>query len=116
MKAGSFQNMMAGEAKYPKPESGMGATVVMWTDRYACTIIDIDKDEKTITIQFDKATRTDKNGMSESQSYSYKQDPNGQTIIFTKRKGDRWVKKGQSLHDGVRLAIGARNHYYDYSF
>jgi hypothetical protein len=54
--------------------------------------------------------------MSESQTYEYTRNENGETIVFTLRKNGRWVKKGQSMRNGTSLSIGHRSEYYDYSF
>ena len=86
---------------------GMGATVLMWTDRKAGTIIKVTPTQ--IHVRLDKATRTDSNGMSDCQSYSYEADPAGSVYIFRK------TKKGYRCH-GQGLLIGSREQYHDYSF
>ena len=62
------------------PEVGMGVTLCSWTDRKAGTIIAIDKN--IIYIREDLSVRTDKNGMSEAQTYEYSPNSNGQMYIF----------------------------------
>jgi hypothetical protein len=98
------------------PEVGMGATIYYWTDRQACTIVDIDAKGKTITVREDFFTRKDNNGMSECQSYDYRPNPNGPKHVFTLRKNGRWVMRGSKIGDGAVLGIGSRRQYYDYSF
>lgn len=104
---GSLMNHVMTTSGQAEPKVGDGATICMWSDRHACTIIKVTR--CTVTVQEDKAIRTDTNGMSESQTYSYEPDPNGATYVFRKTKSG-WKSKG------VGLLIGVRRHYYDYSF
>jgi hypothetical protein len=113
---GSFHNRIAENSKQKTPEVGMGATITMYTDRHACTILSVSKSGKEIEVTEDKATRTDNNGMSESQEYAYETMPNGFRETFTLRKNGSWVKKGDSLNGGQRIVIDWRNTYHDYSF
>lgn len=106
---GSLMNRIAEVSKQPKPEVGMGATIMMYTDRIAATIIKVTA--KSITVQEDVSTRVDNNGMSESQEYSYKSNPKGQIQVFRLRK-----RGGYRNKDGDGLLIGDRDHYYDYGF
>jgi hypothetical protein len=103
---GSLMNhvMSRGETK---PEVGMGATILMWTDRKAGTIIKVTPTQ--VHVQVDKATRTDTNGMSESQEYAYERDTNGAVYVF------RMTKRGYRCN-GNGLGIGYRRAYHDYSF
>ena len=87
----------------------------MFSDRNACTVIKVIS-PKEIVVQEDTATRTDSNGMSDSQDYSYAPNPIGCIYEFTKRKNGRWVRKGESLGDGTGLRLGDRDAYHDYSF
>jgi len=103
----------------PTPEVGMGATVLMWSDRHACTIVGVTHFKtgpragtvKTVTVQRDIARRTDGRGMSDAQTYEYEADPNGSIGTFTFR-----AKTGAFERGGFVLAIGYRNEHYDYSF
>src|SRR5262245_23731157 len=110
----------------PEPAVGMGATVLSWTDRHAATITAVNRTwykRIQIEVQEDRAFRTDGNGMSESQSYTYMRDPVGakhtfrrldngswQEIAFN-QKTKRWAKTG-----GQGLRIGEREEYRDFSF
>ena len=96
------------------PEVGMGATIFLWSDRHACTIIDVKP--KRIVVQRDESIRIDKNGMSEIQEYEYKPDPSGYISEFSLRKNGTWVQVGHSYKDGTKLGIGFRREYYDYTF
>ena len=97
---------------------GDGATIVMYSDRHACTIIDIAKNGSTITVQQDKATRIDHNGMSDCQEYEYERDLNGEITIFkrTRKYKDCYTDNGRVNDYGCLLGLGYRREYYDFSF
>lgn len=108
----------------PDPVVGMGATILHWTDRDAGTItkvFTIGKDV-AIEVQEDKATRTDKNGMSEMQDYAYEANPDGARSTWRFRNG-AWkavrysedTKRWRQI-DGSGLQIGVRRKYHDFSF
>lgn len=117
---GSLINNIYANSEYPRPQVGMGATELMYTDRHACTIVEVRCNKagepRTIVVQRDCANRTDANGMSESQSYEYTPNPDGAKDVVTLRKNGRWVKQGESAKSGASFAIGARREYHDYSF
>lgn len=93
-------------------EIGMGASIQIGSDSHAATVIDISHNDTRIVLQEDESIRTDKNGWSESQTYEYKRDPNGELYYATLRADNTWRLKGtQSI---VRL--GSRRRYYDFSF
>lgn len=96
----------------PKPEVGMGVTYGCWTDRYAATIIKVSPSGKTITVRDDIAIRTDKNGLSESQTYRYEPGTGGtKTFRITTRHGRKNWRSGV-----YRATVGIRNAYRDPSF
>lgn len=110
----------------PDPVEGMGATVLSWTDRHAVTIINVTKLASTVIyVREDKATRTDSNGMSECQSYSFEPNPTGRLWTFRQTKTGAWEevtvnqKTGRfnkAEGGGYGLRIGERSKYHDYSF
>jgi len=116
-----MNNIMSRQTKgQPEPVVGMGATLLGWTDRYAATVIAVAGG--VVTVQEDHAVRSDANGMSDAQDYTYSRNPEGLTYHFRFRDGaweavefndrtKRWNKR-----DGYGLKIGVRSHYYDYSF
>lgn len=112
----SLINHVYSSSANKEPAIGTGATILHWTDRTACTIVAIEKDGKRIGLREDKATRSDKNGMSDSQSYKYETTPGGPEQWFTLRKNGAYVSEGEPLKNGTRCIIGIRNHHYDYSF
>lgn len=106
---GSAFNHFFSRMDGPAPAVGMGATVLCWTDRHAATIIKVTP--KTVTVQRDHAIRIDQNGMSESQTYRYEPNPNGEIQAF--RMTRRGLRHG---HSGNGLLIGDRREYHDFSF
>lgn len=102
------------------PEVGMGATLLHWTDRTACTVIAWDG--KVVTLQEDSATRTDSRGMSDSQDYAYAANPDGVIHYYRKDRKGCWSRvvaneTGRLVQaDGADLTIGRRDHYHDFSF
>lgn len=106
----------------PTPTVGMGATILGWTDRHPATIIEVWKKDYVVAVQEDHAFRTDKNGMSESQEYTYFPNCAGnisyyrfvdgrwQSVRMNFKTG-RWVKT-----EGSGLRIGEREKYHDFSF
>lgn len=104
---------------------GMGATICMHSDRHAGTVVSIDQKRGMFSVQRDKATRTDKNGCSESQDYDYTRDPNGALYLFKFNKKtnrvDEYVTNQSTgrfnkVKCGCGLIIGDRDEYYDFSF
>lgn len=101
---------------------GDGATICLWSDNHACTIIK--KTKTTITVQRDKAT-LDPNFKPEfiiggfaghctnqhEQTYTYERDENGSIETF------HWSKKYNSygIPSNPRLIKG-RHEFYDYNF
>ena len=109
---GSLINHLASRETAPRPEVGMGATILAWSDRYAATITYVSKSGKLVRVQHDRSRRIDDNGgFSENQTYEYSRDSNG--IIETFRLGKRgWRKQG----GGLGLLIGHREKHRDPHF
>lgn len=107
----------------PDPTVGMGATVLLWSDRHACTVIAWDGKKSILTIQQDSSQRLDKNGLSESQQYEFTPDPSGRVYRFKRMPEGTWremttSEKGNLVFSksGAGLMIGRREEYYDPSF
>lgn len=111
---GSTTNYLFANARDLRPQVGMGATVVMWSDRYAHTIVSVRP--KRIATQEDTAIRTDSNGLSESQDYHYTPNTGAPVKWWTLRKNGAWVLVGDKMGNGTRIAIGTRETYIDPSF
>jgi hypothetical protein len=95
-----------------KPEVGMGVTICHWSDRTPATIISITSSGAIISLQEDSATRTDSNGMSDSQEYMYQSDPNGAVYKATLRKDGTYRLKGGKQ----QIILGSRRKFHDFSF
>ena len=122
---GSLVNYIISGESPAVPEVGMGATIIMWTDRKAATIIEVIKNKKgvikEITIQDDIAVRADKNGLSESQTYDYTPNLAGRTHIARLLKSGWKILEGKDGESGRNiygsgLWIGKRCAYHDYNF
>lgn len=96
------------------PEVGTPATLKGYSDRYACTVIQANS--RQILVQRDKATRTDDNGISESQTYEYERNPEGEITKFTRRGNGKYVEVGHRIGTGHGLTLGERREYRDPSF
>lgn len=90
----------------------MGATINTWSDRKACTIIQVLHNARRLVLQEDTATRTDLHGMSESQYYQYQANHNGTIHIGTLRRDGRYRIRGTQRP----ITLDVRNEYYDFSF
>ncbi len=95
--------------RWGKPEPGMGATLVMWTDTYPYTITRVSDSGKSFWMKEDRAIRTDSNGMSECQEYRYEQNPDAPEEMVRMTKNG-WICRGMIVR------VGYRRKYYDYSF
>lgn len=101
---------------------GDGATICRWSDRTACTVVEIDRNSGIIAVQEDTAKRVDNNGMSDLQEYEYERNKKG-AVHYFKRYKTGWehvVMNNESRRwnkaKGMDLVVGARRQYYDYSF
>lgn len=111
---GNLMNRIQEGAVEGKVEVGTGVTILSYSDRDAGTIVEIipfksgpNKGKpRILKVQHDKATRTDNNGMSECQDYTFERDPEGRIETF----------KANLKGVFVGLRIGSRDKYHDYSF
>lgn len=101
---------------------GDGATINLFSDRHACTIIRVTK--STVTVRRDKATLNPDfkpefipGGFvahctnQSKQTYSYESDENGQVYTF------HWSKKFQRYgQPGSQTLSRGRHEFYDYNF
>lgn len=100
---------------------GLGATMSCGSDSYPYTVIEFNASGKasdefliatSITITRDDYKRTDKNGLSESQTYEFVTNPNAEPEKL------RWSNKFKCYRTkgGTRVYVGARRAYQDPSF
>ena len=84
---GSLQNRISENGVYPEDMVvlGMGATITMYTDRHAATVVGIDGN--IVTIQQDIAIGLKKNiEYGEQQDYKFERDFNGSVHHFRAKK------------------------------
>lgn len=113
---GSLTNLMASNSKSAEPEVGMGATILMYSDRHAATIVEVNASKTRVGIQRDDAKRVDDNGMSDSQHYEFTPDTSAPVEYYTLRKNGKWVRVGQPQSSGAQIGVGYRSEYYDFTF
>jgi len=113
-----------------KPEIGMGATEIRFSDCCSYTVIAISPSGKIIKLQRDTATLL--NGINSGepdalkctpggfaahveglQRYTYARNTQGIIKKATLRKDGKYGMKGSSRSN---VRIGIRNEYYDYNF
>lgn len=99
-----------------KIEIGTGATRYGYTGHHPYTVIAVSKSGRILTLQEDTATRTDTNGMSECQSYTFASNKDGAVVQVSLRKNGTYVEVGKSGKGATTYAIGQRRKYHDFSF
>lgn len=112
---GSLINYVISASKPVEPYAGQAATLCLWTDRHAYTVVNVFASGKTLLATRDKATRIDNNGQSDAQVYTFQTVEFAEREKFTLRSNGRWVKQGDSK-GGCALVLGHRSEYYDHSF
>lgn len=111
-------HLLSGTRGAPQPEVGMGATILMWTDRRPATIVGLEYFKSgaragqvsAVWIQEDDASRIDNNGMSEMQEYEIVPNPAAMKVRYKVNKA------GAFTGPSGQLRIGQRSKYYDMSF
>jgi hypothetical protein len=91
------------EGKRTTLKQGLGATLCAGSDRYAYTLVGWTANGEIIYVTKDKATRTDKNGQSEDQTYSYETQKEAlpEKAVWS-RQQKRYRLSGMGLYLGVR--------------
>lgn len=109
----------------PEPKPGMGATILLWTDRHAATIRNVLRIGNKLAVQVtrDLATVVKGSAHDGSAEYEFTTTPDGtlQTFAFN---GDKWeqyhvnpeTKRWNKAKSGRGLRIGERDEYRDPSF
>lgn len=108
---GSVTNRILENGDSKKIEVGEGATIYMFSDRIACTVVEVISKCKAV-IQRDNAIRIDDTGAySEMQDYRYEKNENGMKYEIYCRNGIWRIKDSKE-----KVIIGKREEYYDYTF
>lgn len=111
----------------PEPVVGMGATVLLWSDRHAATITNVQqvRGKLIVTAQNDHATVVAGSGHDGSAEYRYSRNPGGSENHFRREDDGRWQQVvinrqtgrwGKVSCGGHGLRIGERDEYCDPSF
>lgn len=111
----------------PEPVVGMGATVLLWSDRSACTITNVQqvRGKTIVTVQKDYATVVAGSSHDGSAEYRYSRNPGGSENHFRREDDGRWQQViinrqtgslGKVTGGGCGLRIGERDEYRDPSF
>lgn len=118
-KYGSLTNHLTDGMTCAAPTVGEAATMLSWTDRHPGTVVAVGPMSKAqpglptwVDVQEDTAIRTDDNGMSECQRYTYERNPSGSVTRYTLRPRGQYRRKGGD----TRVMFGRREKYHDYSF
>jgi len=133
-------NQIASEATKgePTPEVGMGATELCWSDRHALTIVQVRKRADSLKGEVSavwvvrdvakvKPGKTIHNTDQQGDAWEITPTPIptdlneklaliARATCYTKRKNGAWVRHGESMKNGGRIAIGYRSEYRDPSF
>jgi hypothetical protein len=138
---GSFVNHMYGNAVIgqPEPVVGMGCTILSWTDRYAGTIVAVEKPAKggvMVHVTRDDSKVVKGSAHDGSAEYEYTSNMNAPRYTFQQDENGRWIEKYQKALEwddegnvtkrssrwskisggGKGLRIGEREEYRDPSF
>ena len=121
----SFTNFMLANPKFVKPEIGMDVTELMWTDRCAWRVTEVDKDGKGCTLTRYKAKFVGDGYGDERYEF---EDENGNPLLDNgwtmkiRYKYKSWrAMKGYIGYEGnkgvkINLAFNCRDEYRDPSF
>ena len=100
----------------------MPATILMWTDREAGTIVEVNMAKRYIVVQEDKATIVSGHTLG-APEYRYEANTEGSLHYFRKGKDGRWAsvyinpETKRFVKCGSRgLRLGHREKYVDPSF
>lgn len=118
---GSVTNRIMENGKSEEIKVGMGATIFMYSDRVACTIIEVSKSGKSAVIQRDKAKAI---GGAYSNEWELSRDENGMKYEIYCRNKVYKNSNGETVKIPVwkvkdskeKVIIGKRMEYYDYEF
>ena len=97
-----------------RPEVGMGATEVFWSDKRPCTIVEVFSD-RCIMVRRCAVSKTP-GSEPYDQQWDIREVPSNPLFKVTLRNNGRWVVVGKSKDSGSYFYIGERRMYYDYSF
>lgn len=97
-----------------RPEVGMGATEMCWTDRNPWTVVVVYSENKCM-LQRDKVKAKEGDWQMGHQQWDIEPDPDGVTTIVTRRRNGKWHSVNKPM-TSTGFILGERRHYYDWSF
>jgi len=124
---GFFNQLMSHNASVPVV--GEGATEIMYSDRHAYEVLEVDEAKKTCVIQRYNPKRIDNLGMSDSQDYEYKElvGPKinlvyrwgswkkvGSEIRFTDEARKKYGEFGPKIHEAYKAAGGKYGEFHPF--
>ena len=114
---GGLMNRLGENGAATVPAVGDGATIMHYSDRSAATVTKVTTSRRgvvTVFVKGDTATRTDSNGMSEMQDYTFTPNPDAAEIAVKLRKHNG--RKVWRTAGGAGIAFGHRGAYHDFTF
>ena len=117
-----FNHLMSHNETVPKV--GEGATELLYSDRHAYEVLEVDDKKKTAVLQRYNPKRIDGLGMSDSQAYEYKEfqsEPftiyykwgswktKHRTVAFTKEARKKYGDFGPAIHEVYKETGGQYN-------
>ncbi len=112
--SGSLVNMISGTSSSYEPKVGDGATFLHWSDRSPGTITAVKGN--SVWIRGDHYKVVSGSTMDGSAQYEFSPDEDAPSVEYTKRRNGQYVRKGQPMKNGSRVALGYRDAYHDPSF
>lgn len=121
--AGGFFNQLMSNNQ-SVPVVGEGATELLYSDRHAYEVLEVNEKEKSCVIQRYNPKRTDSLGMSDAQSYEYKEltgtpfklywrrgawRKKVESVTFTDEIMDEYGWNGTKMHEAYKAAGGTYN-------
>ena len=118
-----FNYMMSHNETVPKV--GEGATELLYSDRHAYEVLEVDEKKKRVLLQRYAPKRIDGLGMSDSQAYEYKElqgEPfyifykwgswktKHRSVHFTKEACEKYGDFGHAIHEVYKSMGGQYNH------
>jgi len=126
---GSVMNHLYSRATrgQPEPAVGMGATVLLWTDRTAGTIVAVHETPRglVVSVQDDRTRVIAGSAQDGSADYAYEPNPDGYMRHFRRGDDGRWEQVQPGKRPGTwkksdcgrcGLRIGEREEYRDPTF
>ena len=97
-----------------RPEIGMGATEMCWSDRHPWTVVAVYSENKCM-LQKDSVKAKEGDHPMGHQEWEITPNPQGITAIVTRRRNGQWHHVNRAMNT-TGFVLGQRRYYYDWSF